>query len=723
MAHVGRFCFRYRWWVLIGWLAAMVAGVLAAGPVFERMGNTQPQGLESVQASEVLSDGSDRGDEVVALLEGVDPQASVTRDAVARAVTDAGNITGVKAVDAPVTATDGKGVAVAVTLAKLEDPAEDETVQQVSERLRRLADDVPGSTVRIGGDAVLDRETDEAVQADLGRAEVRPLPLIAIVLVLVFGGIVAAGVPLLATVATVTGALAVLLGFSTFVDLDSDVVTVVTLFGLGLSIDYGLLLVARYREELAAGHDRAEAIDRTWSTAGRTIMFSALTVTAALTGLLLLRVSWLQALGAAGISTALVAMLAAITLTSALLGVFGRWIRPSKRAVARHAVAAAAATHQDGADRDAAGETDRGFFARLAQLTQRRPLLVASGVAAVLLAAGAPLLTATIRQPQLDGLPRSLESVQVADDLTNRYGQTAEPAVTVVARTDPASLDAWAARWRIDPEVARVEAARAAGPNLATVVLAVRGDSQGDPARALVRRVRADRPAGVESWVTGDAAVLGDLLARLGANLPWAIAVTMIAMLLLLFLMTGSMVVPLKAIVMNVISLGATFGVLVAVFEHGWLSGPLDTLTVGGLSPFVVVIVFAFAFGLSMDYEVFLLGRIKEYVDAGQDTDAAVRHGLQRSGRIITSAALLMLIVFGFFAAAKVGDIEQVGLGLFVAVLVDATIVRCVLVPASMTLLGRWNWWAPGPLKRLHDRYGLHEHQAAPARELVGADK
>jgi putative drug exporter of the RND superfamily len=237
MAHVGRFCFRYRWWVLIGWLAAMVAGVLAAGPVFERMGNTQPQGLESVQASEVLSDGSDRGDEVVALLEGVDPQASVTRDAVARAVTDAGNITGVKAVDAPVTATDGKGVAVAVTLAKLEDPAEDETVQQVSERLRRLADDVPGSTVRIGGDAVLDREIDEAVQADLARAEVRPLPLIAIVLVLVFGGIVAAGVPLLATVATVTGALAVLLGFSTFVDLDSDVVTVVTLFGLGLSID------------------------------------------------------------------------------------------------------------------------------------------------------------------------------------------------------------------------------------------------------------------------------------------------------------------------------------------------------------------------------------------------------------------------------------------------------------------------------------------------------
>jgi RND superfamily putative drug exporter len=169
--------------------------------------------------------------------------------------------------------------------------------------------------------------------------------------------------------------------------------------------------------------------------------------------------------------------------------------------------------------------------------------------------------------------------------------------------------------------------------------------------------------------------------------------------------MTGSLIVPVKALMMNVVSLGATFGVLVAVFEHGWLAGPLDTLTVGGLSPFVMVLVFAFGFGLSMDYEVFLLARIQERVDAGEPTDVAVRHGLQRSGRIITSAALLMLVVFGFFAAAKIGNIEQIGLGLFVAVLIDATIVRCLLVPATMTLLGRYNWWAPKPLQRLRLRH------------------
>jgi RND superfamily putative drug exporter len=192
-------------------------------------------------------------------------------------------------------------------------------------------------------------------------------------------------------------------------------------------------------------------------------------------------------------------------------------------------------------------------------------------------------------------------------------------------------------------------------------------------------------------------------------------------MVLLLFAMTGSLVVPVKAILANVVSLGATFGVMTAVFEHGFASGVLDTLTTGSVNPFVLVIVFAFAFGLSMDYEVFLLGRIKEYVEQGMQTDAAVRRGLQHTGRVITSAALLMVIVFGCFAAARMGNIEQIGLGLSVAVLIDATIVRCLLVPATMTLLGRWNWWAPAPLRRLHARLGLREHPL-PAPDPAGPD-
>ena len=305
--------------------------------------------------------------------------------------------------------------------------------------------------------------------------------------------------------------------------------------------------------------------------------------------------------------------------------------------------------------------------------------------------------------------------MRVADEIKTRFGRSFAPAVTLIARTGAADLDAYAARWSADPAVGRVQPAKPVGSGLAAVELNLRGGPQDDAAQDLVHRIRADRPAGVQSWVTGDAAVLVDLVDLIVDDLPLALGITLTAMLVLLFAMTGSVVVPVKAILANVVSLGATLGVMVAVFEHGWLSGVLGTLTVGGLDPFVVVILFAFAFALSMDYEVFLLGRVKEYVDAGDDTDTAVRRGLQHTGRVITSAALLMVIVFGCFAAAKMGSIEQIGLGLTTAVFIDATVVRCLLVPATMTLLGRWNWWAPAPLRRLHRRIGLKELTLPPA--------
>jgi RND superfamily putative drug exporter len=375
---------------------------------------------------------------------------------------------------------------------------------------------------------------------------------------------------------------------------------------------------------------------------------------------------------------------------------------------------------------------EHGFFARVARLVQRRPVLVAVATAAVLLVAGAPLLSLNVQLPGLSGVPRSIEAARVADELTARFGRTTTPAITVVASTDASTLDAWAARWRSDPAVTGVRPAKAAGSGKATVGIDVAGDPQGAPVRALVLRLRADRPPGGQSWVTGDVAVLVDLLNLIKSALPAAVGVTLLAMVALLFAMTGSLVVPIKAILANAVSLGATFGVLTAVFEHGFGSNLLDTLTVGSLNPFVIVIVFAFAFGLSMDYEVFLLGRIKEYVDAGVPTDAAVRRGLQHTGRVITSAALLMVIVFSCFAAARMGNIEQIGLGLTVAVLIDATIVRCLLVPATMTLLGRWNWWAPAPLRRLHTRLGLRElplplsaggSDAGPEPEMADLDR
>jgi RND superfamily putative drug exporter len=488
---------------------------------------------------------------------------------------------------------------------------------------------------------------------------------------------------------------------------------VVTLLGLGLSVDYGLLLVARYREELLGGWAPDVAIARAWATAGRTILFSALTVAAALSGLLMFDLPTLTALGAAGVSIAVVAMVASLTFTASLIGLLRRWIRPTKRQVRR------AAAQQ-------AESVERGFFVRLSRLVQRRPLLVALGTAALLLAAGAPLVDSAMRLPGLEGIPRSIESARVADTLADRFARRPTAAITVVARTDPATLQSWAQQWAGHPAVAQVRPVQPIGPEgaptTASVGFDVVGDPQGTQARALVDTMRADRPAGGQSWVTGDAATLTDLLGIIGDGLPWAIGLTVLAMVALLFAMTGSLVIPVKAILANAVSLGATFGVLTAVFGDGFASGLLDTLTVGALNPFVVVLVFAFAFGLSMDYEIFLLGRIKEYVDAGADTDAAVRRALQHTGSVITSAALLMVIVFACFAAARIGNIEQIGLGLAVAVLIDATVVRCLLVPATMTLLGRWNWWAPRWMSHVHARVGMQEHrlpETEPAPSLV----
>ncbi|HZM77188.1 MAG TPA: MMPL family transporter [Candidatus Limnocylindrales bacterium] len=678
---VGRICFRHRWLVILAWVVIATGGGLASGPVFERMSNGGGKtlaGTETGEAYELFDSVSQDGGSVIALWENVSPPSVASN--VERARADIAALEGVMEVRPPRPATDGSGLALEVVFTK---DAKDSSVDAVSTRLRGLAGEVAGSSVRLGGDKVLREQIGAKVQQDLGRAEVSSLPLTVLIMIFVFGGVLAAGLPLLATLATVAGAFAVLLGFSEIVDLDPDIISVVSMMGLALCIDYSLLLVARYREELASGHPPGEALVRTWLTAGRTISFSALTVAAALSGLLFIQVTDLQAMGAAGISATVVALLSALTLTAALLRVFGRWIKPPR------ARKAGKARRPD------------GFFARLAAVTQRRPLLFFLGTAAALLALGSPLIGASVRLPDMEGLPRSIESVAVYDTMAASYGANQDPAVALLSRADMSTLDTWAAKWRTDPAVAGVDPAREVAPGLSYITFRVHGDAQAAGARDLVARMRAAKPPGGPSWVIGEAAAVSDIKDKIVEGLPMALSVIAVAMFLLLFLMTGSLVVPLKALVMNVISLGAAFGVLVAVFEHGWLAGPLDTLTVGGLSPFVIVLVFAFGFGLSMDYEVFLLARIKERVDAGEPTDVAVRQGLQHSGRIITSAALLMLVVFGFFAAAQIGDIEQIGLGLFVAVLIDATLVRCLLVPATMTLLGRWNWWAPSPLRRL----------------------
>jgi putative drug exporter of the RND superfamily len=715
ISRIGSFSFRHPFVSVAIWLMVLAGGVLSAGKVFAGLDSSQgPKSMESVQAYTVLDQDSKDGGTVIGVVDHVDPHAAAVQQQVTATATTLAGISGVREVSTPYTtgggdnvSTDGHAIAIKVKLDDLDHDAIGTVVDQVRTDFHGMVDKLhaggaPDATVSIGGDPVINIEANHQVQHDLSLAEELSLPLTLIVLVFVFGGLLAALLPVLAAVIAVTGSMLVLLGFAQVTSLDSDSVTVVTLLGLGLSIDYGLLLVGRYREELAHGCTPTEAVARAWATAGRTIVFSALTVAAALGGLLMFGVSDLAALGAAGIAIALTAMVVALTFTAALLGLFKKRIKPSKRAMRR------------------AGATpSKGFFARLAGAVQKRPAIVTVLVAAALLVGGAPLLSAKLQLNDLSGVPRSLESARTADIMAQRFGERAEPSVTVVARTDAAHLDAWAAGLSL-PNISKVYPATQVGPNLSVIQLDAPGGPQGSQARDLVTELRAHRPDDGQSWVTGNAALLTDVLHRLVSRLPGAIGVTLAGMFLLLFLMTGSVVVPLKAILMNVFSLGATFGVVYLIFVHGFLAGPLHVLQVPGLNPFTIVAVFAFAFALSMDYEVFLLARIKEYVDSGEDTSVAVRHGLQRSGRIITSAALLMVIVFGCFLAGRMATVQQIGLGLALAVAIDATIVRCVLVPATMTLLGKWNWWAPRPLRSLQRRFGFGERTLpAPATPAV----
>src|SRR5918995_932346 len=547
--------------------------------------------------------------------------------------------------------------------------------ERVAERLAELD---PG-----GG------EVAELAERDAQRAEMLSLPVALVVMAVVFGGVLAAGLPLAIALSGVGATMLGLTAVSSLTDVSLYAVNVTLMLGIGLGIDYGLLLLSRFREERATGLEVAGAVRRTMATAGRTVVFSACTVAVALAGLLVFEDATIRSLAFGGIGVVLAPMLASLTLLPALLGRIGHRLRPQVAA---------------------GGE---GGFARLARLIQRRsvPVVVVVGIGLVLLAA--PFTHARFDDIGVHALPRSSETRQVAEAIDSRFpAVTAEP-VKVVADVDPDDLAL--VRWLDDVAALRTVAGTAIDDASRTgvTVAEVRpeGPSNGSAPPGGGRAVPgADGP--VPLGPGGDPAEIVDLRDSVVDRLPLAAAVLVTATFVLLFLMTGSVVVPIKAIVMNVLSLGATLGALVWVFQDGHLSGLLGFDPPGSLDLLMPVIVFVFAFGLSMDYEVFLLARIREIWEETGNNDRAVAEGLQRSGRIVTSAALLIVIVFAGFATGEIVAMKQLGIGLAVAVIVDATVIRSLLVPATMKLMGRWNWWAPPALRRFHSRIGVRE---APA--------
>ena len=701
-ASLGRFVYRRRVPVALVWVLVLGVGLGVGGQVFGRLGTGS--GLrgdaESVVVSDVLARVSGAGSEITGVLDGRSADDPAFRAEVADAVRDLEAVPGVQRVTGPwvagreipgLVARDRRAVLVRVELETGMGGGFERAVDQVDERLRAV--DAP--RVLVGGDEIAREEFQDQAQEDLKRGETLALPVMLVLLFLVFRGFAAAVTPLLVAAVAVAGALLILLGVSHVTDISAYSVNVITMLGLGLAVDYSLLVISRFREERAAGLELPEAIERTLATAGRTVAFSGLTVAAALCGLLAFAEPFLRSLAWGGIGVVLVAMVAAVTLVPALLGLWGRRIRPGR-----------------------ADATDHGVFFRLSRIVQRSAPAIVVVVAALLVLLAVPFRHARLENSGLESLPRSSASRQLFETVDARFaGGGTDPVVVVVESVPGSPLVAdYLHRVGQLPGVARVEARPGTPPQITVLDVVPEGTSEGPVATRLVERVRGlERP--VAAGVTGPAAFLVDYRDSLVSRLPYALGLIGLATFALLFLMTGSVVVPVKAIVMNVLSLGASFGALVWVFQEGHLSGLLGFDPPGMVDITVPVLIFVFAFGLSMDYEVFLLSRIKEAWDQTGDNDRAVALGLQRTGRIVTSAAALIVIVFLGFAAGELLTIKEVGLGMAIAVVLDATVVRMLLVPATMKLMGRWNWWAPPAMRRLHDRFGLVEQRPpAPAR-------
>jgi putative drug exporter of the RND superfamily len=705
-----------RSWAAAWAVAAVACFAVAVGGVtgeslFERLHSGAPTvDSESSRAQDVIAESRPALQTLTLQVTGADLSDSATvRDGMAATRAVAG-LAGVKDVRSPLLTSGGPSDPAVAPLLKggtpagggfvtvvdfepgLGESALDAAESAAEAALLEVAEAVDGQG-SVGSTSQVITAITTTVERDLLRGEGIALPLTFLVMVLVFGGFVAAGLPIVGAVVSIGGALLSLFGFSHAVELDATVVNIVTLLGLGLSIDYGLLTVSRFREELAhRRHDVptreevAVATERTVATAGRTVLFSGLTVAIALSGLLLFEAPIMRAIGVAGVSVVLVAMVVAITLVPALCVVGAK--RLSRKAVEQ--------------------APDVGVFSRLAAVVQRRPVVVIVGVVVVLVTLALPTLSTRLTSSGTELLPKQAQQRVFFDQLARDYPVLSAPEVTVVAASaDTAGVTRWADQFRAAAGVESVTV-QPLGAAHQRVDLRVEGPPTSDAAQELVARVR-DTPAGFGTLTTGQAAGQVDFLDSMGARAPYAVGLVVLGTLVLLFLMTGSLVVPVKALVLNVVSLGAALGVVVWIFQDGHLEGLLRFSSVGAVESMVPFLVLAFGFGLSMDYEVFLLSRIVEFHRHGAGNNRSVSLGLQRTGRIITSAALLIVIVFAGFVAGDILIIKQMGLALVAAVAIDATLVRMLLVPATMTLLGRWNWWAPAPLRRVHDRFGITE--------------
>ena len=608
--------------------------------------------------------------------------------------------------------------------------------QKNGRELLPLFHDRNGVTVTPGGEVMTYIEANDQSKRDLLTMEALGLPVSFVVLVWVFGGMLAAAVPLAVGIFAIVGSMAILRAVAAFTEVSIFSLNLALVMGLALAIDYTLLIVSRFRDEIADGAERDDALVRTMSTAGRTVLFSALTVSLSMATMALFPMYFLKSLAYAGVAVVALAAVAAVVVTPAAIAVLGTRLdaldmrRFGRRLLRRPEPAARAVT-----------ET---FWYRWTKQVLRRSIPVAATVIALLLVLGTPFLGVKWGFPDDRVLGQSAASRQVGDTLRTDFAVNSLTTLMVVIPNvidlPPAEIDRYA---RQLSQVADVESVSAPGGTFASGVrvgppMAPTGLKDGSafftvstdaPLFSAASENQLDRlhavatPGGRDVLLTGHAQINRDSADAVASTMPLVLSLIAVITFVLLFLLTGSVVLPLKALVLNVLSLTASFGALVWVFQDGNL-GAFGTTATGTMAAQIPALLFCLAFGLSMDYEVFLISRIREHwLASGQtrvDNDEAVALGIARTGRVVTAAAVLMAVSFSTLMAAEVSVMRMFGLGLTLAVLADATVVRMMLMPAFMHLLGRYNWWAPAPMRRLHKRFGIAESgETSPPREPI----
>lgn len=603
-------------------------------------------------------------------------------------------------------------------------PQGDDPVE-ASERFEEIRDsvqDAGGLDVHVGGEQAIFSDVNGQVGKDIARAEIISMPLVFLLSLVIFGSVVSALMPTLVGGIAVAGAFALVRIATGFTDISVFSINVITLLGMGLAIDYALFMVSRYREELAREPDTdgrygreqiSAALGRTMATAGRTVFFSGVIVAASLSSLLLFPQVFLRSMGLGGIGAVLVAMGASLTLLPAVLALLGHRVEwgtmPWRRR--RGARAARTGTPHEG--------VREGAWARIARSVMRRPIAYLLASTAVLLLLASPFLGASFGSVDEHVLPEDAPSRVALEKQSQWFGGEQSSASIVVRDADQGTIERYREALARVPDVDSVRVTGQTGQDT-LIDVGWQGRPQSQASQDLIGELRDVPLDSGDRLVGGSSAATVDLIDSLTDRLPWMALFVAVVMLVLLFIAFGSVVLPLKAMVMNLLSITASFGVVTWIFADGHLSGLLGFTSPGYLDVTQPILMLAILYGLSMDYEVFLLSRVREEWDRTHDNTTAVAMGVQRTGRIITSAALLLAVVIGGFATSGIVFLKMIGVGMLVAVLLDATVVRALLVPATMRLLGKANWWAPGPMARWWDRHGHREEIAEePEKELV----